>query len=320
MKSAATLSIISSIVFAMIISLGLVQPVFAEYPEKPINLIVAHKAGGMADTASRILAKSLQDQLGQPVLVVNKPGGGGLKGAMTVMKSPADGYNLVMTTTATYTFMPHFMAEQKKAVLNWDSLAHLATVADFQGAYVGPPSIKTWEELLQLGKQKGELTVASLSQIDAMISRYIGRKEGINIKAVPFKGGAGTMTALLGNHVDFAFSGGLHAKYVSAGQMITLAATSFDGLVAEPKVPTLEQLGYEGIGGPAAMIVSVTKGTPDKIQLKLEQAIKQAVESKDYKELMSNVQMPIIFRGIEETNNYTSDVYASMKKLFDSLK
>ncbi len=94
----------------------LIPAAWAQYPEKPINLIVGFKAGGTSDSVARFLAKSLQTQLGQPVLVVNNPGGGETLAATTVKKSAPDGYSIAVITNTAYTFMPYFMAMQKKAL------------------------------------------------------------------------------------------------------------------------------------------------------------------------------------------------------------
>ncbi len=136
--------------------MGFLQPVWAEYPDKPINLIVGFKAGGVTDSTARILAKSIQKQLGQPVLVINKPGGGGFRAAAVVGKSAPDGYSFAMTSSTAYSFMPLFLAKQKKKMFKWNDLVHFSTVGEFQLAYVGPPAIKTWDDLIKLGKKRGD--------------------------------------------------------------------------------------------------------------------------------------------------------------------
>ncbi len=306
-------------IVVMVTSLGFSQSAWAEYPDKPINLIVGFKAGGVTDSVARILAKSMQEQLGQPVLVVNKPGGGGFLAASYVRKSAPDGYNIAMTVSVAFTFMPHFMAKQKKVSFHWDDFDYLATAGEYQVAYVGPPSIKTWKELMDLGKQKKGLSVASMTPIDAMVTRYIAKKEGIPIKIVPFKGAAETLTAVMGGHTDFGFSGGLHIKYTKAGKLNTLAALLRDGLAAEPQVPTMTELGYDVDAG-SAITLALPKGTPGNILMKLEASVAKAVQSKEYKGLMSKIKYPVNYRGPKATSEYISEQYGSMKNLFDYLK
>ena len=296
-----------------------IQPVSAEFPDKPINLIVGFKAGGVTDSMARILAKSMQDKLGQPVLVVNKPGVGGFVAASKVAKSAPDGYNIAVTASVAYTFMPHFMAKQKKATFDLDAFEFLSTVGEFQSAYVGPPSIKTWQELIELGKKKGGLSVSGMTPIDGMVTRYIAKKEGIPIKIVPFKGGAETLTAVMGNHTDFGFSGGLHIKYTKSGKLNTLAAFSGECLAAEPQVPTLIKLGYE-IDSGGAITMCLPKGTPNGIVMKLESIVSQATQSEEYKGLMAKLHFPINYRGVESTNKYIEEQYLSMQNLFEFLK
>ncbi len=297
----------------------LIPAAWAEYPEKPINLIVGFKAGGTSDTVARFLARSLQTQLGQPVLVMNKPGGGGTLAATTVKKSAPDGYNIAVITNTAYTFMPYFMAMQKKAPYNWDDFTHLATVGEIQLAFVGPPAVKNWQDLLALGRQKGGLSVASLSPTIGLITRLIAKKEGISIKSVPFKGGSESMPALLGGHTDFAVSGGIHIKYTRAGKMNTLAAFSGDGLAAEPEVPTLRQLGYD-IDFGVSLTVSLPKGTPPEIVQKLQQALSRAVQEKEYIDLMAKLVIPVNFRDAAQTTQYMKNQSVYNKQLFDFLK
>jgi len=306
-------------IIALIISIGMISPVWADYPEKNINIIVGFKPGGITDSLARILAKAMQDHLGQPVIVINAPGGGGFLAASKIRKSPADGYNIAMTTSIAFSFMPHFMAKQKKASFAWDDFTYLATVGENQAAYVGGPDIKTWQDLLDIGKKKGKLSVAGMLPVDAMISRYISKKEGIPIKNAPFKGGTETLTAVMGGHTDFGFSGGLHIKYIQSGKLNTLAAFSGLGLAAEPGVPTLKSLGYD-IDAGAALTLSLPKGTPDHIVKKLEDSLKKTVETPAYLELMSKLRMPVNYRGAKVTTQYISEQYLSMKDLFEFLK
>ena len=158
-----------------------------------------------------------------------------------------------------------------------------------------------------------------MTPIDGMVTRYISKKEGFPIKSVPFKGGAETLTAVMGGHTDFGFSGGLHIKYTKSGKLNTLAAFSGSGLAAEPQVPSLTKLGYD-IDSGGAITLCLPKGTPDDIVMKLENAVSQAVQSEEYKSLMSKMGFPINYRGVDSTENYISGQYQSMQKLFDFLK
>ncbi len=158
-----------------------------------------------------------------------------------------------------------------------------------------------------------------MTPLDGLIVRYIGKKEGIPIKHIPFKGGSETLTAVMGNHTDFGFSGGLHIKYIKSGKLNTLAAISGVGLAAEPHVPTLQKLNY-GIDVGVAITLSLPKGTPKAVVAKLEKAVAHAVQTKEYKGLMTKIQIPVIYRGAEAANKYISDQNMSMVRLFEFLK
>jgi tripartite-type tricarboxylate transporter receptor subunit TctC len=292
--------------------------VWAEYPEKPVNVYVGFKAGGATDAMARMLGKSIEKQLGQPVVIVNKAGGGGTLAATTLKGSKPDGYHLAMTPSQSYTFMPRFMALQKKAPYGFGDFDYLATVGQYQLAFVGPPNVKSWQDLISLGKQKGGLSMAGMTPIDRLVSRFIAKKEGVAIKFVPFKGGAETLTALMGGHTDFAFSGGIHVKYTAAGKMKTLLALGSKPLLADPDVPTMKQL--YGIGVEGANMYALPKGTPDNVIKTLEAAVAQAVQEKAYKGLMGKMRFPINYRDHKAVSKYLAQQNDEMASLFEQLK
>ena len=306
------------ILLALVLSFGLPQMVWAEYPDKPINVYVGFKAGGATDAMARMLGKSMEAQLGQPVVIVNKAGGGGTLAATALKGCKPDGYHLAMTPTQAYTFMPRFMAIQKKATYSFGDFDYLATVGQYQLAFVGPPSVNSWQDLIAMSKKKGDLSMAGMTPLDRMVSRFIAKKEGVTIKFVPYKGGAETLSALMGGHVDFAFSGGIHVKYTAAGKMKTLLALGSKPLLADPDVPTLKQL--YGIGIEGANMYALPKGTPDGIIKKLEAAVAQAVEDKAYQGLMAKIRFPINYRDHKTVSAYIAQQNEEMALLFEQLK
>jgi tripartite-type tricarboxylate transporter receptor subunit TctC len=311
---------INACVTAVILALAFCAPVLAAYPEKPITMNVGFKAGGVADTIARVLGKALQAELGQPVVVVNNDGGGGTKAAGMLKKAKPDGYQIAAVASSTFSFTPHFLAAQKRQSYKVDDFTYLATVAEFQVAWVGPPSINDWESFIALAREKSNgASVASLSPLDAMIIRYIAKKEGVTINPVPYKGGAGAMAALLGGHTDIALSGGLHFKYVKAGQMKVLAVPTAKRLAAHPDAPTLIELGY-GISAGTYVVLALPKGTPADIVNTLEQALSKAVNDESYTTLMGKMSIPVEYRGPKETEELISEQSKSLLELFKIIK
>jgi len=297
-----------------------VQPVMGagEYPTKPIKMLIGYRAGGTTDTMARVLSKSLGDILGQPVVVVNKPGGGGGVAATALKNSKPDGYTLCMTTALTYTFNP--LVGKCKYTL--DDFRFIAAVAKFQEAFISTPD-KPWKDfkgLVKYAKKHPGLTWASMIALDKFILRYIGKKEGIEWYPVPVKGGAGVMAAVLGKHVDFGFSGGIHYSYAKAGKIIVLATPRPERLAAFPDVPTLKELGYD-VTMLNFNMVAAPKGVPNPIVKKLADAFSKAVKDPTYVDLLKNkLHFPPIFLGPEELEKTLREQSEFYRKMIKSLE
>jgi len=289
-----------------------------EYPTKPITILLGYAAGGTADTMARVLAKPLGDLLGQPVMIVNKPGGGGGVAAMTLKNSKPDGYTLGITTAITFTFNPH----AGKTEYSLDDFKYIAAVGEFQEAFVSIPEKpwKNFKELVEYCKKHPGLTWASMAPIDKVIMQYIGKKEGVEWNPVPTKGGAEVMTAVLGKHVDFGFSGGIHYSYVKAGKMIVLAGCGERRLMDFPEIPTLKELGYD-VAVINVNMVAAPKGIPDFNVRKLVDTFSKAVKDPNYVDLLKNkLHFPPIFLGseqLEKTLREQSEAYRKMVQFIE---
>jgi tripartite-type tricarboxylate transporter receptor subunit TctC len=247
------------------------------FPTKPVTLTVAFAPGGGVDQMARMLARPMAEALGQPVTVLNRPGGGGAVAATAVKNAPADGYTLAMTVATTFTVEPNV------------DFRHLGAVGEFQEAFVAQAG-RPWRDMKGLvahAKQGNELKYGSFIRLDRMITSIIAKKEGIRIAAVPMQGGAAVMPAVLGGHVDFGFSGGLHVSHVKAGTMVVLAGLGERRLDAFPDVPTLKELGYD-VSLLNYGVISAPKGIPDAVARTLEAAILKAAADPEYVDLVRN--------------------------------
>jgi tripartite-type tricarboxylate transporter receptor subunit TctC len=159
-----------------------------------------------------------------------------------------------------------------------------------------------------------------MSPYDKQVLRYIAKKEGVEFNLVPTKGGAAIMTQVLGNHVDFGFSGGIHYQYVKAGKMIVLAGHGQERLNGTPDIPTLKELGYN-IALENYNVVSGPKGMPDDVTQKLGKAFGQAVQSAEYKDLLQNkLHFPALFLGPEELSQKIKAMSKDFKAMAEFLK
>ena len=229
---------------------GVAQPcTFAqEFPSgQTISIIVGFVAGGATDTSTRIIAKELSTNLGQPVVVENKPGAGSMLAAQYVVNAKADGTVLMLGSIGPIAVMPHLMK------LSFDPLRDLAPITmgvSFPNVLVVPPSlnITTLAEFVALAKKNpGKLTYASTGVGSAahLAGELLGQRAGIEIVHIPYKGGSAAMIDLLGDRIEAYYSTpSSAAAHILNKKLVAIATTGLtrpDSLVG---LPTIAESGY----------------------------------------------------------------------------
>ncbi|MGD9123999.1 MAG: tripartite tricarboxylate transporter substrate binding protein [Desulfarculaceae bacterium] len=302
-----------ALILAPVLLLGLGGSALAKYPDHPVELVVAFRAGGSLDTTFRVFSTALGKELGQPVVVANRAGGGGAVGASHLKLAKPDGYSLGANASLAFTLSTN-MGKVNYGVNDFD---YIASIAQTQPAFVAAPKKgwKTWQDLIKAAKKKGSLSFASQTPWDKMAGKVIGKKEKVSLVAVPTKGGGEMIPALLGGHVDFAWSGGIHYKYVKAGKMVVLAACTPEPLEAFPKVPTLLKLGYD-ISMDVPFLLVAPKGIPAEVKKTLEQAAQRAFKHKEVQTLIKDrLHMPAVFGNSAQITKRILDSYNAYRKL-----
>jgi tripartite-type tricarboxylate transporter receptor subunit TctC len=197
------------ILVLMAIGGAALQCAAASFPDKPVNLVVAFAAGGPTDVVTRTLADKLSERLGQPAVVLNKPGSGGFVGAEFVAKSKPDGYNILVLS------LSHLLRQAIDPRMPIDVLKDLEPIS----LYVSQPLVivvkgdsqfKTIEEMVDFGlKNPGRLSFGSagIGTTGHFSGELIKVATKMKFKHVPFQGDAPTITALMGGHIDFLVTG-----------------------------------------------------------------------------------------------------------------
>jgi tripartite-type tricarboxylate transporter receptor subunit TctC len=289
-----------------------------EFPTKPIDMLVAYRAGGLVDTMARALAQNMEKFLGQPIVIINKEGAGGALALTALKNSKPDGYTIGATTANSVSFTPLV----EKVGYTLDDFDYLGSVGRFQEAVVSAPDRpwKNFKELIEYSKKHPGLSFASMDPIGTKILEYIAKKEGIEWRAIPTKGGSEVMTAILGNHVDFGFSGGIHVSFCKAGKMIVLAGFERERLLASPNVPTLKEDGYDVVFQNNC-VIPIPKGAPEAVVRKLSVAVEKAAKDPKYVDLLENkLEIPAVYQGGEELGKNIQDFNERMRKLLEYLK
>lgn len=255
------------------------------YPDKPVRLVVAFAAGGLTDILARTLAQALSQRLGQPVVVENKTGAGGIIGTSLVAKAPADGYTLLLSTPAPLTA---YLALYKR--LPYDPRTDLRPVSDIAMArtvLAVNPSVpaRTVAELIAYGKQNpGKLRMGSWGQgtLAHTIQAYMAKTYGIDIMHVPYKGESLMTTDLLAGQVNVTVgSVTMLQPYFASGKLHPLAVTGTNRAKRLPDVPTFAEAGY---ADPSYRVVSpmtllVPARTPQAIVDQLGKEVSKLVNS-----------------------------------------
>ncbi len=221
----------------------------SNYPERPIRLIVPFPPGGANDILARLVGPRLTSAWGQPVIIDNRPGAGGITGTALAAKTAPDGYTLVLVPATHAINVSLYAKPPYDAVNDFAPVALLATAPYMLVANNAVP-VRSVKELIALAKSKpGQLNYASVGVGNAthLMGELLKSLAGIDITHVPYKGGAAALTELIGGQVQLYF-GSVSAiqPQAKAGRMRPLAVTGLKRSQAAPEVPTLDEAGVPG--------------------------------------------------------------------------
>jgi tripartite-type tricarboxylate transporter receptor subunit TctC len=267
--------LISRILGSVLLACSLLTPAVAQdWPTRPVKVIVPYPAGGNAGTSARIVAIKLEQLLGQPFVVENKPGASGLVGSEFVARSEPDGYTMLITGTNAIQLTPLTYAKQ---TFSWDkdftTVAGLSVSALVMQVNPKVPAT-TPRELIELAKTKDLSTsTPGAATIHHLIGELMQAKLGVKWKTVHYRGNAPATNDVIGGHIDFNFDAMITAlPQVQAGTLRALAVTSDKRSQFLPDVPTLKESGYDFVAQTYTGVF-MPAGTPAPIVAKLQAAI-----------------------------------------------
>jgi tripartite-type tricarboxylate transporter receptor subunit TctC len=248
---------------AAAVAAGALPAAFAQtWPARPVRILVPFVPGGGADTIARSISSALQQRLGQPVVVENKPGAGGAVAADLVAKSPADGYTLMIGTN-TFVTNPAITKTSYDPVRDFTAITTLGTSPYL--LLVGAQSeFRTLDDLLKAGRaQPDKLSFGSAGNggVTHLLGELLKQRGKVPAQHVPYKGTATALTDLIGGQVQFAFADTAAAvPQVKGGKLRALATTAPQRSALLPDVPTLteagvklEVVGFYGLFAPARL-------------------------------------------------------------------
>ena len=287
-----TRSMIATIARKLAAALVLLPAVaLAQYPTKPIKLVVPYSPGGATDVIGRVLAQALSAQLGQQVVVENRAGAGGNLGAESVAKSPPDGYTLLMGAMTSHSIM----ATLEKGTIRYDlqkDLVPVSMAGSVPLVWVVNPTlpVKNLKELVAYAKANpNKLTYASsgAGAPQRMCAELLRRMGGTQLDMVhiPYKGSGPAMTDLVSGQVNtMCETVPASIGFIKAGRLRALAVTTAQRISMLPDVPTTAEEGFPGYEVASNFGVAAPAGTPKPIIDKLNAEIQKALAKPEVQE------------------------------------
>lgn len=264
------------------------------FPDKPLKIVVPFSAGGPADQLARSFASGLADQLGQPVVVENRAGTGGIVAAQAVVQAPADGHTLFLNTNSTLLLTPMLY---KKLPYKADDLKPLVIAAEAPLVVVvnGKLPVKTFSEFVSYVKQSGQKTsYASLGPGNLMqlATELLKSKSGMDtLLHVPYNGKTDVaLMSLMSGDNDLFINVVSHVvPHLAAGKIRALAVTTLERLPVLPDTPTLHELGYKDFRAATFYGLALRNGTPPEVVDRLRAAAHKVMADEAFKARFNNL-------------------------------
>lgn len=265
---------------AAVAMVGLITtPTYAQYPDKPIRLIVTFVPGGGADMLGRYIGQAVGEELGQTVIVENRPGAGGMIGIDAGRAAAPDGYTLTLISSS-YTVNPSLYT------MRFDPLEGITPIVQVsQGPLlvVTNPKlpVNSIAELIEHAKQNpGKLNYASSGQgsVIHLANELFNRNAGVQMTHIPYKGGGNAQNDLMAGVIDVYFAATASAlPHVQAGKMKALAVTTPERITALPDIPTIAESGMPGYEATLWYGLIGPEGMPPDVVEKINVAVNKAL-------------------------------------------
>lgn len=266
----------------------LARPVLAAgWPTRPIKLVVPFAAGGPTDFIARLLATPLSRELGQPVVIDNRPGASGNLGAQNVLDADADGYTLLHNTVGMHAVNPLMYPSARFQPLR--DFKPIATTAAMPNVLVVHPDklpVRSVADLVRIGKSRADgLTYATFGAGTSphIYAALLQKAAGFSAMAIPYKGSSPALTDVMAGQVDFVFDSFTTCiGQIQGGKLRALAITASGRSPMLPDVPTLKEAGYPGVDMKFWFSLQAPAHTPKAVIDRLRAAAAKAVADPDY--------------------------------------
>lgn len=284
---------------ATVLAVAIAAPALAAgYPEKPVTVVVPFPAGGASDTTARVTTQKMQESLGQPIVVENKPGANGSLGAGQLAKTKPDGYNLMVASIGVYAINPALYKNLPyDPAKDFDLLTVAVRTPNVLVANPNFPAntVKDLIEYLKKNPEKVTFASSGAGSSDHLTAALFWQKTGTTGVHVPYKGGAPAITDLIGGHADVSFQNlGAVSNHIRAGKLKLLAVTADKRNPAFSDAPTMKEAGVEGVEVYSWQAIAAPKGLPTDVKGKLEQSLTAALNTPDVKGKFNDLGFEVV--------------------------
>ncbi len=260
----------------------------ASYPSRPVEIVVPYGAGGSTDLVARTLAQQLQTRLGQPVVVINKPGGAGTIAVNSVMRAEPDGYTLLLGFTTELAVMPRMSKAVRYSVADF---VPIAVTGDVPLVMIGAKRLQSSnlkDLLAEIRAAPGKFTYGGgLGSPSHISGTWMNRVAGLKMVHVPYRGGAQAVNDVIGGHIDIFYAGLAAAKgAIDAGAVKAFAQTGATRSTALPTVPTVAQAGLPEFDVGSWNVLLAPKGTPADVVEVLKREVPAALAAPAVRDLL----------------------------------
>ncbi|HSV82874.1 MAG TPA: tripartite tricarboxylate transporter substrate binding protein [Ramlibacter sp.] len=292
-----------------------------QFPSKPIRIVVTAPAGGTADIVARTLAEGLTAQLGQSVLVDNKPGGLGAIGLQDLLTAPRDGYTIMVSANAVVSEVPHVVRQRIDPFKELKPLAELTRSALVMVGGPSVPATNLKEVIAYVKANPGKVSYASYSTgtLSHTMGLELNKAAGLDLRHVGYKGSPPALQDVVGGHVALMFDGpATSIPMIKAGKLKAFAVSSPKRLGALPEVPTFAELGYPQINSVGWVGLWVTPDVPAAVQARLREAtlkvLQQPRVAERFTDLGQDVGLPLTPEELSRSLRAASDKHAALLK------
>ena len=290
-----------------------------KYPDRPINIIVGLPAGGSTDLQGRALVSAAGKILGQPGVVLNKPGGAYAVALMALKSEKPDGYTVGILGIGA-------ILSQYINKVNFDTIKDFTPVMQYSlyqyGLVVRPDSpwgtLKEFIAYAKANPGKIHFSTAGLGSYQHLVMERLALKEKIKWIHIPYDGGIAAITSLLGSHVEASAQTTEWKKHVEAGKLRLLAVFSEKRMQDFPDVPTLRELGYD-VAAPSLLCIVGPKGLSPLVVETLHEAFKKAMGDPDFIKVSRQFDLPLVYRGPQELAQHIVAINEELGPLIQSL-